>query len=448
MSLCPRGICFRASCGTRPNAPRTPGPIPAGITGRGIVRRQRVPLGPAQAIEVVDHLSVAQRHLAGQPLVASQAGAVHVEVAEATLLQPQHRHVGQRPDREVAEFLALDLPRRIPGRARDDVVDRQPEGQKLAHHVQHVFHAGVHASRVQVGRDGIGKEAFLDGRHRNAPDEAAAAMPDVEDHAALASLVKRRVQAAGRGVELRPQSGVHMRVDVAFSQLPRDRLGHGALGRCPAKIDHDRNLGDGARLDAPLDGRPLRPAVVGRLDPDDHVLVLERHLGRRLRLHVGEILLVLPAAHPVADDVQERQDARPRPVDDPVLEIREVTPPRAAGVHHGRDARPERESVRVDAVVARVGTSLARPGVHVNVDIDESRGDVKAGNVDDLERAGRLDLGLDRRDLPVLNGDVAHGADFVFGIDHVAAAQKQVILRLLCRRHGRQKYRQEQRRER
>jgi hypothetical protein len=44
---------------------------------------------------------------------------------------------------------------------------------------------------------------------------------------------------------------------------------------------------------------------VGRLDPHDHPPVPPRHLGGRAGLHVVEVSLVTPSAHPVADDVQE-----------------------------------------------------------------------------------------------------------------------------------------------
>ena len=72
-----------------------------------------------------------------------------------------------------------------------------------------------------------------------------------------------------------------------------------------AEIDHDGDAGDRARLDGPLDRREVRAHVVGRLDAHDQALVAQGHLGRRLGLHVLEVLLDQDAAHPAADDVEE-----------------------------------------------------------------------------------------------------------------------------------------------
>ena len=44
--------------------------------------------------------------------------------------------------------------------------------------------------------------------------------------------------------------------------------------------------------------------------PTIDALVAQRHVGGRLRLHVGQVLLELVAAHAVADDVEEGQHAR------------------------------------------------------------------------------------------------------------------------------------------
>ena len=206
---------------------------------------------------------------------------------------------------------------------------------------------------VEVGRDRVGEEAGLDRRHRDAPDEAAAAVPDVEDHAALPALQQHRIQVP-RPIELAPQARVHVGVDVARPQLLRDQLFDRPFGLVRPEVHHDGNAGDGAGFDGALDRRPLRTGIVRRLDPDDEALVLERHLGSRLGLHVGEVLLELAAAHAVADDVDERQHARPRSVDDPGLEVLEVPPAGAAGVGDRRHADAEAEPVGIDTVVPGV----------------------------------------------------------------------------------------------
>ena len=127
------------------------------------------------------------------------------------------------------------------------------------------------------------------------------------------------------------------------------------------------------------------------------------------------VLLESRAAHPIADDVQEREDAGPRAVDDPRLEVLEVAPAGAAGVGHGRDARAEREAVGIDAVVARVRTPFAGAGEDVHVDVDKPGRDVQPRDVHGLECLGRVDLRRDGGDLAAADGHVGDRVDLFLG---------------------------------
>src|SRR4051794_33819851 len=108
----------------------------------------------------------------------------------------------------------MDLPGRVSGGAGGDVIQLHAHGQKLVHDVEHVFHAGVHAAGVEVGRDGVRQESLLHGGDGDPPGEAAAAVPDVEDHAAFAPFDHPGVQLS-LIVELVPQAGEAVGVDVA-----------------------------------------------------------------------------------------------------------------------------------------------------------------------------------------------------------------------------------------
>ena len=174
-----------------------------------------------------------------------------------------------------------------------------------------------------------GRKPSLDDRHRDSPGEASAAVADVEDDAALPALEKRRVRLA-RGAELAPEPGINVGVDVARPQLLREQLGKRLLRKDPAEIDHDGDAGHRARLDGSLHGRELRAGVMSRLDADDQAFVPQRHLGRRLGFHIVQVTLESHAAHAVADDVEEREDARAGAVDDPFLEIRESSASRSS----------------------------------------------------------------------------------------------------------------------
>src|SRR5260370_147684 len=81
-----------------PSSP--PDPVPAGVSRRLVVPRQGMPVRTGHAVEVVDHLAVAQRHLADEPFRPPQARAVRVHEPEAARLQAQHREVGGRAPRQ------------------------------------------------------------------------------------------------------------------------------------------------------------------------------------------------------------------------------------------------------------------------------------------------------------------------------------------------------------
>ena len=162
-----------------------------------------------------------------------------------------------------------------------------------------------------------GRKPFLDDRHGDSPGEARRAVADVEDHAPLPALEQGRV-GMPRGVELTAEPGIDVGVDVAGPELLRQQLRERLRRIGTAEIDHDGDAGERARLDGPIDGGEVRAHVVSRLDADDQALVAQRHLGRRLGLHVVEVLLGPDAAHPTADDVEEREDACPGAIDDPL----------------------------------------------------------------------------------------------------------------------------------
>jgi hypothetical protein len=63
----------------------------------------------------------------------------------------------------------------------------------------------------------------------------------------------------------------------------------------------------------------------------------------------------------------------------------------------------------------------------VDVDVDQAGGDIKPGNVDHLAGSGGGNGGGYFGDLAVLNGDVAAGADAVFGVDEMAALEQQIV---------------------
>ena len=118
-------------------------------------------------------------------------------------------------------------------------------------------------------------------------------------------------------IELAPQPGVDVGIDVAGPQLRRRPARRAAVpaGSLP-KSTITGTFGRRARFDRTLDRRPLGAGEVCRLDADDRCRGSRRRRSRRLHVHVAEVLLEGAAPHPVADDVEEGEDAGAGPRDD------------------------------------------------------------------------------------------------------------------------------------
>ena len=142
-----------------------------------------------------------------------------------------------------------------------------------------------------------------------------------------------------------------MRIHVAGAEMLQDQILMRAFDAERAKVHHDGYIRRFAGLDGVIDGDPFRPGEVRGFDADDELGVLLDHGGDRSRIHVFHVLLHR-AAHAGADDVQERKDARLRPVDDTLFEDFEVAPAGRAGVDNGGDAATKSMGIRDDAELA------------------------------------------------------------------------------------------------
>src|SRR5262249_39763670 len=103
----------------------------------------------------------------------------------------------------------------------------------------------------------------------------------------------------------------------------------------------------------------------------DDIRELLGHLRGSVRIHLGRILFDL-AAHSGCDDIQEREYTSFGPIDDTVLEIWKIAPTGATRVCNRRDAAAERETVRVDAVVAVIDAAKTGSGVDVRVNVHQA----------------------------------------------------------------------------
>jgi hypothetical protein len=147
--------------------------------------------------------------------------------------------------------------------------------------------------------------------------------------------------------------------------------------RRAAEVHHHRHVGLLAGGDRAIHRIPFAADVMRRLDADDQARVLADPHRRQLRIHVGEVLLDGPAFHARADDVDEGEDARPRPIDDVLLELKEVPPSRSPRVDERGLPVAERMVIGRHRLigVAQVRVLLG-PEEDVSMHIDQSGNDI------------------------------------------------------------------------
>ena len=104
-----------------------------------------------------------------------------------------------------------------------------------------------------------GKKPCFGGRHGLAPQETAATVADIEDHAALASREDVRLDLPLRVDDRRPPAhvGVHVRQDVAGTQVLVEQVVERQRRVVTAEVDHHRHVGLGAGLHGAVDRIPL-----------------------------------------------------------------------------------------------------------------------------------------------------------------------------------------------
>jgi hypothetical protein len=89
-----------------------------------------------------------------------------------------------------------------------------------------------------------------------------------------------------------------MRVDIAGTQVREYEVAERPRGHKLPEVHHDRNAGQLARLDSPVDRVPLRTLVMRHLHADDDRTVRRNAHRGQPRVHVRQVLLDRPALHP------------------------------------------------------------------------------------------------------------------------------------------------------
>ena len=164
-----------------------------------------------------------------------------------------------------------------------------------------------------------------------------------------------------------------------------------------AKVDHEGDSGLLAGGDRAIHRSPRRRLEVGGLHACDHVPMHMREAGNLSCVEVP--LFGVLGHHAVAGNVDERQRACGRAIDDRRAKALKIAPAGASGIDHGRHAGSEAEAVRPHAGVAGPGACDPGCGEEAGVDAHQIRTDAQPG---DVEREPGF-IGLE----PALNRDDA-----------------------------------------
>ena len=169
-----------------------------------------------------------------------------------------------------------------------------------------------------------------------------------------------------------------------------------------------------------------RAGADAHLDADDDIAIGIGDLDRIERCHQAEFLAL--AHHDPwreGEDAGERdmqigEDAHLAALDHVFAESRKVAGPGTTGIDRSGDARAAAKIFGVDA-------ERGAAPVDVGVQVDEARGDDKAGYIADVGFGIGAQRGPDARHLAPGEGDVGHRVELLRRIDHAAAAQDEII---------------------
>lgn len=151
------------------------------------------PRHSSAGVEVEDDAACADSHFRNDALRATDLASGEIGEAECAVIDSQNGDVGHGADRDLSEFGVADLGGGIRGGFANDLIERNAERQDLVHHVGQVEHHSCGGADVEIGGDGVRKEAAFHHRLREREGEGAAAMADIEPDAAFA-----RVEHIGR----------------------------------------------------------------------------------------------------------------------------------------------------------------------------------------------------------------------------------------------------------
>src|SRR5215813_3387479 len=126
---------------------------------------------------------------------------------------------------------------------------------------------------MKIGANRIRQKSSSYRPLRDGPKKTAAAVTDVEEHAAAPRLCHPWLYLAGEAVDQLDLPVVeHVRVNVAGPQMVQQLFLRGAAGVGEdLVIHHDWNIRPAACVDGPIDRGPSRFREVRRLDAHDRV---------------------------------------------------------------------------------------------------------------------------------------------------------------------------------
>ena len=350
---------------------------------------------------------------------------------ELALLKFEDRDVGDGSRSQRSQFVfAAEKARGRLRDSQDDITQRQSKVQELVHRGDEIKHGAMHVVVMDVAADEVGEDPLLQECPRHADVEARHAMTDIQQHA-----VSQRIAHGGQQLPFGIDQSTTLAVIAVRQHVARFEFREYLFDgeRRSRRVNDQRQTDSLRRRSCQRESfrlmttafREVRSAT--NLDAADHVTMFGNDTLDVLDAAIPQVMQFTErgkrpdaADHPLPRNVQQREDACLRRVDDEPSKAIEDQTSRRSKIDDGRDATRKARRIRLDPEVTHAGKDM-------HVKVDQPRYDIATAGIDRANRPRLSSRFEDRGDSTTIHSHIATRIQTGGGINHMSIANQQVI---------------------